>query len=42
MNKIWSDIAWEEYVYWQAQDKNTLKRKVVQRRLGKQMWLLLQ
>ena len=26
MNKIWSDIAWEEYVYWQAQDKKTLKR----------------
>ncbi len=26
MNKIWSDIAWADYVYWQAQDKKTLKR----------------
>ena len=26
MNKIWSDIAWEDYVYWQTQDKKTLKR----------------
>lgn len=26
MNKIWSDIAWADYIYWQAQDKKTLKR----------------
>ena len=26
MNKIWTDDAWEQYVYWQAQDKKTLKR----------------
>ncbi len=26
MNKIWSDIAWEDYLYWQTQDKKTLKR----------------
>jgi toxin YoeB len=26
MNKIWSDEAWEDYLYWQAQDKKTLKR----------------
>lgn len=26
MNKIWSDIAWEDYVYWQIQDKKTLKK----------------
>ena len=26
MNKIWSDEAWEEYLYWQSQDKKTLKR----------------
>lgn len=26
MNKIWSDIAWEDYVYWQAQDRKTLKK----------------
>jgi toxin YoeB len=26
MNKIWSDKAWEDYLYWQTQDKKTLKR----------------
>lgn len=26
MNKIWSDEAWEDYLYWQMQDKKTLKR----------------
>ena len=26
MNKVWSDEAWEDYLYWQAQDKKTLKR----------------
>lgn len=26
MNKVWSDIAWEDYLYWQTQDKKTLKR----------------
>ena len=26
MNKSFSDNAWEEYIYWQAQDKKTLKR----------------
>jgi len=26
MTKIWSDEAWEDYLYWQAQDKKTLKR----------------
>ena len=26
MNKIWSDDAWEDYLYWQNQDKKTLKR----------------
>ena len=25
MNKIWSDIAWEEYLQWQMLDKKTLK-----------------
>jgi len=23
---IWSDDAWEDYLYWQAEDKKTLKR----------------
>ncbi|MBE6710258.1 MAG: Txe/YoeB family addiction module toxin [Clostridia bacterium] len=26
MNKVWSDDAWDEYLYWQSQDKKTLKR----------------
>ncbi|MDA3939578.1 MAG: Txe/YoeB family addiction module toxin [Spirochaetia bacterium] len=26
MNKIWSDESWKEYLYWQTQDKKTLKR----------------
>lgn len=23
---MWSDEAWEDYIYWQTQDKKTLKR----------------
>lgn len=26
MKKVWHDQAWEEYLYWQTQDKKTLKR----------------
>lgn len=26
MKKIWSDEAWDDYVYWQNQDKKTLKK----------------
>ena len=26
MNKIWFDEAWEDYLYWQTQDRKTLKR----------------
>ena len=26
MRKIWHDEAWEDYLYWQTQDKKTLKR----------------
>jgi len=26
MKTIWFDEAWEDYVYWQTQDKKTLKR----------------
>lgn len=26
VEKIWSDAAWEDYLYWQAQDRKTLKR----------------
>lgn len=26
MRKIWYDQAWEDYLWWQMQDKKTLKR----------------
>ena len=26
MNKVWSDEAWGDYVYWQSQDKKTVKK----------------
>ena len=26
MNKAWQDDAWEDYLYWQTQDKKTLKK----------------
>lgn len=26
MQKIWFDEAWDDYLYWQTQDKKTLKR----------------
>lgn len=26
MIKCWDDFAWEDYIYWQKQDKKTLKR----------------
>ncbi|MCL2154298.1 MAG: Txe/YoeB family addiction module toxin [Leptospirales bacterium] len=26
MNKVWTDEAWDKYLYWQTQDKKTLKR----------------
>lgn len=26
MIKVWHDEAWEDYLYWQMQDKKTLKR----------------
>lgn len=26
MRKIWHDEAWEEYLYWQGQDKKILRR----------------
>lgn len=25
MNKVWQDEAWEDYLYWQKQDKKFLK-----------------
>ena len=29
MRKLWHDEAWEEYLYWQSQDKKTLKHNYV-------------
>ena len=26
MSKLWQDEAWEDYLYWQNQDKKTLRR----------------
>lgn len=26
MKKIWDEEAWEDYLYWQTQDRKTLKR----------------
>lgn len=26
MHKLWHDGAWEDYLYWQTQDKKTLKK----------------
>ena len=26
MDKLWSDDGWEHYVYWQNEDRKTLKR----------------
>lgn len=26
MRKIWHEEAWEDYLYWQSQDKKTLKK----------------
>ena len=26
MNKVFTDIAWSEYLYWQSEDKKILKR----------------
>jgi toxin YoeB len=26
MRKLWSDKAWDDYLYWQTQDKKTLRR----------------
>jgi len=26
MEKLWTDIAWNDYLYWQSQDKKILTR----------------
>ena len=26
MNKIWTDIAWEDYLYWQNLDRKTFRK----------------
>ena len=44
MKKLWSDRAWDDYLYWQTQDKKTLKRinelvKSIEIRLPQSHWL---
>ena len=34
MIKSWSDDAWEDFLYWQEQDKKTLKRTINTRELA--------
>ena len=29
MKKVWSDEAWEEYLYWQTQDKKIIKKNLI-------------
>lgn len=26
MNKVWTENAWQDYIYWQAEDRKTLKK----------------
>ena len=26
MNKVWTDEAWDDYMYWFSQDRKTIKR----------------
>lgn len=26
MEKLWTDKAWDDYIYWQTEDKKTLRR----------------
>ena len=33
MNKLWSDIAWDEYLYWQQTDKKVVKEALIKSRL---------
>jgi len=41
MDKIWSDGAWEDYLYWQTQDKKTLRRINQQGFLYAKAWVML-
>jgi toxin YoeB len=40
MKKVWNDKAWDDYLYWQKQDRRTLKKinnlvKEIERQSGK-------
>ena len=26
MNKVWTENAWQDYIYWQTEDRKTLKK----------------
>ena len=32
MRKLWQDDAWEEYLYWQTQDKKNLRKDLAHSR----------
>jgi toxin YoeB len=36
MIKVWHERAWEEYIYWQRQDKKTLKKSIASSRILKE------
>ena len=29
MNKMFTDNGWEDYTYWQTEDKKTLKKSII-------------
>lgn len=41
MKKLWQDDAWKEYLYWQTQDKKTL-RKINFFKTQEKEWLISQ
>lgn len=41
MRKVWHDKAWEEYLYWQTQDKKTLKKNQSAITRHRQEWIQL-
>ena len=44
MRKLWSDEAWEDYLYWQISDKKILRRinDLLKALNGKDLYLFLQ
>ena len=36
MNKLWSDRAWDEYLYWQQQDKKIIRKIKILLKISKE------